>query len=67
MVTRGEVGTGVKQVMGFKEYTYYNEHCVMHRIVESMDLTLYWKPETKITLYVNYTATEFFFKLQVNI
>ena len=51
MVTRGEVRGGwVKQVMGTKECTCYDEHWVMHGIAES----LYRTPEPNATLYVKY-------------
>ena len=35
--------------MGIKERTYHDEHRVMYEIVES----LYYTPETNITLYVS--------------
>ena len=38
--------------MGIKERTCPNEHEVMNGIAES----LYYTPETNITLYVNYTG-----------
>ena len=43
-----------------KKYTYHDEHRVMYRIVES----LYYTPETNITLYVNYTGICFKLKIK---
>ena len=39
---------------GIKEYTYFDEHWVIHGIVASLSCT----PETNISLYVNYTGTK---------
>ena len=41
-------------MMGIKEGTCHNEHCVMYRIVES----LYGTPEMNTTLYDNNTVIE---------
>lgn len=55
------VGRWDKQVKGI-EYTYFDEHWEMHRIVAS----LYCAPETNMTLYGNYTGIKFFKKCLIS-
>ena len=48
----GGQGNGLNKVMEIKECTCCDEHWVMYGSVES----LYYTPESNITLYVNYTG-----------
>ena len=50
---RGEVVGGIGEIGDEdSEHTHFDEHWVIYGIVES----LYYNPETNITLYINYTG-----------